>query len=238
MILLRPSVNAAGRRAFTLIELLIVVAIIAILAAIAIPNLLVAQTRSKVSRVREEMYSVATAVEAYAVDNNSRYPFYNNPEDPDFDDTGVDYPNYDRSAPGSLSDGRFERRLPVSLTTPVAYITTLMLDPFPNEHAEEAVETLPHPYHWSNDQDYSANPAAAPGLDQYPVRGLFTMVYRSSLDATPYASDTVLWMILSHGPDLAHNNPDDGAVPISYDPTNGTFSSGDLYDFGPDFGFL
>src|SRR5690349_15764472 len=60
-------------RAFTLIELLIVVAIIAILAAIAVPNFLEAQTRSKVSRTKADMRSVTTAIESYAVDNN-KYP--------------------------------------------------------------------------------------------------------------------------------------------------------------------
>lgn len=58
------------RKAFTLIELLIVVAIIAILAAIAVPNFLEAQTRSKVSRTVADMRSMATAIEAYRVDHN------------------------------------------------------------------------------------------------------------------------------------------------------------------------
>ncbi|MDI6782643.1 MAG: prepilin-type N-terminal cleavage/methylation domain-containing protein [bacterium] len=58
---------------FTLIELLIVVAIIAILAAIAIPNFLAAQTRAKVTRSKGEMKSLATALEAYYVDNTT-YP--------------------------------------------------------------------------------------------------------------------------------------------------------------------
>lgn len=59
------------RLAFTLIELLIVVAIIAILAAIAVPNFLEAQIRAKVSRVKTEMRTMATAVEAYRIDNDS-----------------------------------------------------------------------------------------------------------------------------------------------------------------------
>jgi len=61
------------KNGFTLIELLIVVAIIAILAAIAVPNFLEAQVRSKVSRCKADQRSVGLAVESYALDNNG-YP--------------------------------------------------------------------------------------------------------------------------------------------------------------------
>ena len=61
------------RKGFTLIELLIVVAIIAILAAIAIPNFLDAQIRSKVSRTRSDLRTIAIGLESYALDHN-HYP--------------------------------------------------------------------------------------------------------------------------------------------------------------------
>jgi len=61
------------QRGFTLIELLIVVAIIGIIAAIAIPNLLNAINRGRQKRSMADMRTIATAVEAYAVDN-SFYP--------------------------------------------------------------------------------------------------------------------------------------------------------------------
>ena len=66
----RPRTQSAG---FTLIELLIVIAIIGILAAIAIPNLLNAVQRGKQKRTMADMRAVATAIEAYQIDQNE-YP--------------------------------------------------------------------------------------------------------------------------------------------------------------------
>jgi prepilin-type N-terminal cleavage/methylation domain-containing protein len=70
----KECVCKAGWRAFTLIELLIVVLIIAILAAIAIPNFLEFQTRAKISRAKNDMRTLKTGLEAYAVENNAYIP--------------------------------------------------------------------------------------------------------------------------------------------------------------------
>lgn len=61
-------------RAFTLIELLIVVAIIGILAAIAIPNFQNARVRATISRVQADLRSIRTAMGVYIVDNNHPVP--------------------------------------------------------------------------------------------------------------------------------------------------------------------
>lgn len=60
-------------KGFTLVELLIVVAIIGIVAGIAIPNLLNAVDKGKQKRTMTDMRSIGTAVETYAVENSS-YP--------------------------------------------------------------------------------------------------------------------------------------------------------------------
>lgn len=63
--------QTSNRRAFTLIELLIVVGIIAILATLGLVNFMEAQARSKVSRAKSDMRTFSTALESYAVDHNA-----------------------------------------------------------------------------------------------------------------------------------------------------------------------
>ncbi len=91
-------------KAFTLIELLIVVAIIAILAAIAVPNFLEAQTRAKVSRVKSDFRTMATSIETYALDKNGRY----------------DITRWQRWVTYAFR----------GITTPIAYMNSIPRDPF------------------------------------------------------------------------------------------------------------
>ena len=108
-----------SNRGFTLIELLIVVAIIAILAAIAVPNFLEAQVRSKVTRCKSELRTIAAGMEAYRTDNNM-YP-------PDWDSGQFGPP------PGG-GGWRSEYLTYANLTTPVAYLASVPLDLFSEKH--------------------------------------------------------------------------------------------------------
>lgn len=90
--------------AFTLIELLIVVAIIGILAAIALPNFLEAQIRTKIARAQSEEQTLASAFESYNMDCGS-------------------YPPTEATSANGYGGYRY-------LTTPVGYLHARLDDPF------------------------------------------------------------------------------------------------------------
>ena len=205
-------------RAFTLIELLIVVAIIAILAAIAVPNFLEAQTRSKVSRAKSDMRSVATAIEAYAVDNNS-------------------FPKCNLWGHAMWTQGRalnrptFER-----LTSPIAYISSVhaFVDPFrPRTDLQykvdwtgfdpfdaRDVEVSKYYYYWARNNSAGTNSRWDQPNDTKPVAwfvhsggpALFRWPMHSALNGQLATDTKMLWAL--------------------YDPSNGTVSSGGLWRTG------
>ena len=63
------------RGGFTLVEIMIVVAIIALLASIAVPNFLRSRKRSQATQVLEDLRLIDAAVDQYAIENNKTKDF-------------------------------------------------------------------------------------------------------------------------------------------------------------------
>lgn len=209
-------------RAFTLIELLIVVAIIAILAGIAVPNFLEAQTRAKVARVIADMRTMQTAIEMYRIDEN-KPPIRNDHWDstspkryiPDGDTKVFDPAN---------PDARVGLR---QLTTPTSYLSNLPPDIF-NQHMQKLI----------SDQVEGASMA----LDYWDPEQL--KAFRTSLNAFQRPGKKG-FALLSVGPDgwlgglstarpgYPEGQPSNliNTIRWIYDASNGTTSAGNVYRF-------
>ncbi len=124
-------------RAFTLIELLIVIAIILILIGIALPNFLEAQTRAKVVRESSDMKSLATAIESLRLERGVLLVDYWDDDNMQIVQArfrgGPMYPSPSFKACCSWHRGDWRggtSGLFTPLTTPVKYMSTVPPDPF------------------------------------------------------------------------------------------------------------
>jgi len=238
----------SAHRAFTLIELLIVVAIIAILAAIAVPNFLEAQVRAKVSRVKSDMRSVVTALESYRIDQNE-YP-------QGTDNAALMAPEY-AAYLGTLAPGFYALRTNhptllagrdyATLTTPISYISSMPLDPF-----AESILT----YAYRNAQvtkDGWVMTSLGPDTDlRSEIGGKPGAGSANASNPLSTAADTNAVARIGDLNERAVVHQIEGTAPfaganqlpetlfrayladLSYDPTNGTTSEGDIIRVGPE----
>lgn len=219
-------------RAVTLLELLIVAGILAILAAVAVPNLLEAQTRSKVSKAKAHLRVLVDALDVYRIDWNS-YPA-----------TGSVLPG---DPLGLLADVQLAR-----LTTPIHYLTaSAFRDPFGQVRSQVLTGV---------GATQSTLLGASQSRQEFPVpdlpnrnRSLIYFHYPTFSRITGNAlvrADGVA--AISLGPDALDSFgafrpfPAEALPPLAravglnspldtdYDPTNGTVSNGDISGFTGD----
>ena len=190
------------KKAFTLIELLIVVAIIAILAAIAVPNFLEAQTRAKVSRAKADMRTVATGLESYYIDNN-KYP--------------TDRPV--RPLQGNFGG---TETIGDELTSPIAYLSSLAItnDVFKQGRSDLLNTDFRRRINYRNtlllSQQLITGPTYVPHVDKR--EGAWRMC---SAGPDRYTFNNTLGTGILDYMDFNFT--------INYDPTNGTVSLGDVF---------
>ena len=233
------------RRAFTLIELLIVIAIIAILAAIAVPNFLEAQVRAKVSRAQTDMRALATGLESFRVDNGAY---------PEGTDNPANYPQALANILGELAPGYYTFRTRGSageqvgrdfrgLTTPIAYAASIPSDPFiagkgPLTYAYRNAKSKRNGWVLTSvgpDTDLLAPGGKGSGNLTNP---LSTGVDQKSPARLADLNEREVIHYIEGNP----TNPVSGAggtalrqllEDLTYDPSNGSRSEGDIWRIGP-----
>ncbi len=190
---------------FTLIELLIVVAIIGILAAIAVPNFLNAQMRAKVVRVVSDMKAVSMGEEQYRLDRG-QYTF-----------------------DGDCNVGSAEHLSYIPLTTPVAYISFLPIDEFagidPQFQNMDTVRTGLKPvFEYTSRVSFGPNgtPNCKGSTGTYNMMGRVHIEYLMT-SLGPDGDQDYPWGEAG-ARDLASRE-----ASFIYDPSNGLVSNGNIY---------
>lgn len=215
-------------KAFTLIELLIVIAIIAVLVMIAVPNFLESRARAKTSRTKSDMRTLTVGLENYRTDFNS-FLLCNN-----YGLCGARISPDERTDPTKNREKQILERL----TTPIAYLTQSFLhdsnepigrrstftDANPQGSYSEMTSDVNYPlykflkYHaMGNDREILATvDAKIP-----PVPRAF--VLSASGPSRTYANLATLF-----SPTISNKT----ILDQIYDPTNGTISYGYIFRTG------
>ena len=202
--MIRTQITNRASKGFTFVELSIVVAIIAILAAIAVPTFLEAKTRAAVSRSKSELALLNMAVNSYRLEEGT-YPLNATPGKVDLWDLKV-------------------------LTTPVVYLSRLPMDTLTTQEArgEKHARALnPIPYHYYNALQHDPqeglrflHPETNTHLPGFAAALLWGYGPASALRADP-------------GEAVTQIHPEGEVQILPYDPTNGTTSAGDIYQTVP-----
>ncbi|MCX7016760.1 MAG: hypothetical protein NTW86_30085, partial [Candidatus Sumerlaeota bacterium] len=206
----------------------------AILAAIAVPNFLEAQTRSKVSRAKADERSMATAIESYQVDWNMPPvgPWIRNPTNPNNTNQVAGYIGW------QYDPGPRNVQAQSLLTTPIAYITTLARDPFKGRGTyarnAAAVEDIAGGGLWFQYHEFVMPNRffMDKGTTAQKKNNAWCVAYRLgytwafySVGPSRNTSGGVQNVVqLGFGPNPATLDPD--VTYYAYDPTNGTVSEG------------
>lgn len=238
----RNSFSLRGR-GFTLIELLIVVAIIAILAAIAVPNFLEAQTRSKVSRTLSDMRTIRTGLESYAVDNN-KYPETDVAVGTPGNNVGTVI-NADPANPqATFFNPPQGRRSLFRVTTPISYLSSFPVSPWKEKYGvapgslkiAQVFKTYLYVRRLQTPANGEALAAGTVDTSADYAGDRRTYVEFGALrPPTEYTRGE--WLLKSVGPDAVDNresvaNGGSGSTGARvYDSSNGTISAGDIVIF-------
>lgn len=199
--------------AFTLGELIIVVVIIAVLAAIAIPNFLEGSYRTDVTYRQNDMRTIALAMESYRIERG-------------------DYPASDKDSPlaGHGTRDDIDQRL---LTTPTAYMPEILTDGF-RKKADKKERRDGSPNYEIYAVAYKTSDST---FAVYPRTGWMMWSIGKDLRSNTVGYRSLRTVIANEAtthPALGLDGDPRPAAGFRYDPTNGTTSPGDMYRFEGD----